>query len=120
MPFVITGRTKAEVETAKTATRLHIAFYASTRTYQAVLRFHGWEEAGQRLHGLSLLGNWPEMGKLITDEMLDQFAVVGTYDEVGRKIRERWGDVSPAVFVPLPQGANPDEIQSIVNAVHQG
>jgi probable F420-dependent oxidoreductase len=118
MPFVITGRTPAEVETAKTATRLHIAFYASTRTYHAVLRFHGWEEAGQQLHGLSLQGNWPEMGKLITDEMLEEFAVIGTYDEVGPKIRERWGDISRAVFVPLPQGAQPDEIEAIVDAVH--
>ena len=33
------------------------------------------------------------MGKMITDEMLNEFAVVGTYDELVPKIRERYAGV---------------------------
>jgi probable F420-dependent oxidoreductase len=104
MPFTITGRTPEEVEKSKAQVRMHIAFYASTRTYHAVLRHHGWEEVGLKLHELSMEGRWPEMGQAITDEMLDHFAVTGTYDELMPRLKERWRDACDTVFIPIPEG----------------
>jgi probable F420-dependent oxidoreductase len=88
--FLVTGNTEEEVEKAKAPVRQQIAFYGSTRSYLPVLECHGWSDVGARLHDLSMEGNWPEMGKLITDEMLNEFAIVGTYDEVAAKIKERY------------------------------
>jgi hypothetical protein len=34
--------------------------------------------------------NWQGMADLITDEMLDLFAVSGRFEEIGEKIRERY------------------------------
>jgi len=45
---------------------------------------------GMRLYRLSMEGKWADMAAEITDEMLDEFAVVGTYDEVVPKIKERY------------------------------
>ena len=50
------------------------------------------------------------MADLITDEMLDHFAVVGTWDEVAAKLRERYTGVAARVVsylgedrsVPIP------------------
>lgn len=64
--------------------------YASTRTYQSVLAAHGLEELAPRLHAKSLAGDWEGMADLITDEMLDLFAVSGRFEEIGAKIRERY------------------------------
>ncbi len=100
-PFVVTGATRAEVEAAKAGVRQHIAFYASTRTYHAVLEHHGWGEAGRTLHAMSLEGRWQEMGPLIDDEMLAEFAVIGTYDEVAHALAERWGGVCSTVCLGL-------------------
>ena len=116
MPFAITGRTAAEVEAARAQVRMHIAFYASTRTYHAVLRHHGWEEAGLKLHELSLQGRWPEMGQAVTDEMLDHFAVAGTYDEIMPRLKARWAGACDTVFIPLPPGAGGDQVKELVQS----
>src|SRR5439155_1720542 len=42
--FVITGKNRDEIERAKGGVRQQISFYASTRTYIAVLEAHGWGE----------------------------------------------------------------------------
>jgi probable F420-dependent oxidoreductase len=91
--FVITGENEEEIEKAKAPVRQQLSFYASTRVYHPVLEVHGWEETGQKLFRLSMEGNWPEMSKGITDEMLEQFAIIGTYDELLPKIKERYQGV---------------------------
>jgi hypothetical protein len=73
--------------------RQQLSFYASTRAYHPVLKVHGWQDAGQQLFRLSMEGNWPEMAKGITDEMLEHFAIIGTYDELVPKIKARYGGV---------------------------
>jgi len=88
--FIITGKNEEEVEKAKAPVRQQLSFYASTRVYHPVLEVHGWEETGQQLFRLSMEGKWPEMAAAITDEMLDEFAIVGTYDELVPKIKERY------------------------------
>jgi hypothetical protein len=67
-----------------------IAFYASTRTYQAVLAVHGLEDLVPRLHAKSLAGDWEGMADLISDETLDHFAVSGPFATIGERIRERY------------------------------
>ena len=88
--FLVTGANEEEVERAKPPVKQQIAFYASTRSYHPVMECHGWGEVGMRLYRLSMEGKWAEMAAEITDEMLDEFAVVGTYDEVVPKIKERY------------------------------
>jgi probable F420-dependent oxidoreductase len=116
MPFVITGRTAAEVEAARVQVRMHIAFYASTRTYHAVLRHHGWEDVGLKLHELSMQGRWPEMGQAITEEMLEHFSVSGTYDELMPKLKARWGGACDTVFMPVPAGADDSVMRDLVSS----
>ena len=97
--FLVTGTTEEEVEKAKAPVKQQIAFYGSTRSYHPVLECHGWGETGMRLYRLSMEGKWAEMASEITDEMLDEFAIVGTYDEIVSKIRERYfGVVSTLDF----------------------
>ena len=51
-----------------------------------MLRLHGWEEVGTELNQLSRRGEWVAMGELITDEMLETFAVVAPPDDVAAGI----------------------------------
>ena len=97
--FIVTGKNEEEIEKAKGPVKQQISFYASTRAYFPVLEVHGWEETGQQLFRLSMEGKWPEMAAAITDEMLDEFAIVGTYDELVPKLKERYlGVVSTLDF----------------------
>jgi probable F420-dependent oxidoreductase len=92
-PLLVTGKNKEELQAGKRAMQRRIAFYASTRTYLSVLELHGRRDLGMKLHDLSLEGKWREMANLITDDVIDEFGVVATYDELPAKLRERWGGI---------------------------
>lgn len=92
--FVITGKNWDEVEKAKAPVRQQLSFYASTRAYFPVLEVHGWQDVGQRLFRLSMEGKWADMASAITDEMLDEFAIVAPYDELVPRLKERFAGVA--------------------------
>jgi probable F420-dependent oxidoreductase len=108
-PFLALGKDAKAVEAAKADIKQRVAFYGSTRTYHAVFEFHGWQELGQRLHQMSLEGKWTEMPRLISDEMLEEFAIVGTYDELARKVKQRCGGVFSTMLLDLPPGLREDD-----------
>jgi len=87
--MVVLGDTEEELERNRQAVKQQIAFYASTRTYQAVLAVHGLDHLVPRLHTKSLEGDWKGMADLISDETLDHFAVTATWETVGARLRAR-------------------------------
>ena len=104
---------------AKAETRQRISFYASTRTYHSVLNFHGWEDVGAKLHQYSLEGKWAEMPGLITDEMLDEFALIGTYDQLAKQVAERCPDAFKTVMLDMPADLrrDKDRVKDIVRDI---
>ena len=109
--FVIVGDSEAERARNAEAVRQQIAFYASTRTYEPVLATHGWEGLIPELHQRSVRGDWKGMASLIPDEMLDVFAVSGTYPELGAKLRERYEGLLDRVGLYQPYPVNLDDPQ---------
>jgi probable F420-dependent oxidoreductase len=118
-PFLAVGADEEGVARAKTALKQHIAFYASTRSYHAVLKYHGWEELGSRLHQLSVAGKWTELPLQITDDMLEQWAIVGTYDELAGKLKAKAAGAYTSVLLDLPSALRDDEerVADIVRAL---
>ena len=88
--MVVLGDSEEELRRNARAVKKQIAFYASTRTYQAVLAVHGLDDLVPRLHAKSLAGDWEGMADLISDETLDLFAVSGSFATIGERIRERY------------------------------
>jgi probable F420-dependent oxidoreductase len=101
-PMIATGRTEAEVERKKRFLKQRLGFYASTRSYHAPVALHGYLDVGQRLFQLSMAGKWREMIDLVSDQMLDDFATVATCDELGAKLKARWGGVASVLHLDLP------------------
>jgi hypothetical protein len=85
--------------------RQQISFYASTRTYKVVLDTHGWGDIAYKLNELAAKGDWASMPKLITDEMLEVYAVSGTYDNIGQRLRERYDGLLDRVAFYVPYKA---------------
>ena len=121
-PFLAIGKNEAEVSKAKTALKQHIAFYASTRTYHGVLEHHGWQDLGAELHQLSKEGKWTELPKLITDEMLEEWAIIATYDDFAKKVKQRCDGLFSTVLLDLPPAlrADDDRVKTIVAELHAG
>jgi probable F420-dependent oxidoreductase len=91
--LVVSGRTEEEMARAAAAVKETIAFYGSTPAYRPVLELHGWEALADELHALSVgrrEDKWTAMRDLVDDEVLSTFAVVGTPEEVGPMVRERF------------------------------
>lgn len=90
-PFVVTGDTEEAFEAAREQVRYRIAFYGSTPAYRPVLECHDWQDLQPRLNHLSKNNAWEKMPELISDEMLETFAVVGEPLQVAEKIKSRYG-----------------------------
>jgi probable F420-dependent oxidoreductase len=118
--FVVTGNNDQELEAAATGTRQQIAFYGSTPAYRGVLDIHGWGGLQEELNGLSKQGNWVEMGNLITDEILNTFAVVGEPERVAPELITRYGDVIDRLSFYAPYKANPDRWLPVIDALKKG
>jgi probable F420-dependent oxidoreductase len=114
--FVVVGDTDAELATARKAVKQQIAFYASTRTYEPVLAAHGWQDLTGHLHRKSVEGDWQGMADLVTDEMVDTYAVTGTYDDIGRKLKERYAGLldRTALYQPYQPGIDDPRLPRLV------
>jgi probable F420-dependent oxidoreductase len=101
--FVIIGDTEPELAARRLAVKQQIAFYASTRTYEPVLAAHGWQDIAPPLHRKSIEGDWKGMADLITDEMLDTYAVTGTHDTIAGRLTERYAGLLDRTAFYQPQ-----------------
>lgn len=92
-PFAVVGRTEAELAAGIEELRSRLAFYGSTPAYRRVLETHGWGDLGDRLHTLSRStapGRWAEMARLLPEEMLREFAVIGPPEEAAAALVDRY------------------------------
>lgn len=80
----------ASDETEREAVRAQISFYASTPTYRTVLEAHGLGEVNQQLGALAARGKWDDMPALISDEILNQVAIIAPLDEIPARIEARY------------------------------
>ncbi len=119
-PMIATGRDRAELERKIPFVRERLGFYASTRVYHAALEVHGLLDLGERLYRLSREGKWKEMADLISDDVLEKFVTVATFDELGPKLRERWDGLLSTIHLDLPPEIREDTstVGAILEALH--
>lgn len=120
--FVIVGDSEEERSRMTEEVRQQISFYASTRTYEPVLAAHGWEALTGELHHKSLQGDWKGMAGLVTDEMLEVFATFGTWDDIGRKLRERYSGLLDRISLYSVRGMPPGDprLRAVVREFQDG
>jgi probable F420-dependent oxidoreductase len=106
--FVVTGRDERAFAASRSAISKQIAFYGSTPAYRPVLESIGRGPLQSELNRLSKAGEWDEMGRLVDDEVLDAFAVVGEPHEIAGRIAKRYGGVFDRVLGGVLPG-DPDE-----------
>ena len=112
--FIVTGTTEEDRVKADRGTREQLAFYGSTPAYRTVLDRHGWGELQTDLNAMSKQGKWQEMGDLITDDMVETFAVVGEPEEIPKLVLARYGDVLDRVNFYAPYKSDPERWSKIL------
>jgi probable F420-dependent oxidoreductase len=119
--FVVVGDTEQERAEQARMVKQQIAFYGSTRTYQPVLAAHGWEDLTAKLHKKSVEGDWHGMADLITDEMLDTYAVTATYDKLHDALTERYAGLldRTALYQPYQPSLDDPRLPAAIRAFNQ-
>lgn len=115
--FVVIGGDDDARAAAEEGVREQIAFYGSTPAYRPVLDMHGWGELHEKLNLLSRRQDWAAMGSLITDGVLNEFAVTGDPQQVAAAIKRRFGDIISRVSLYMPYQANPAAVAAVAAAL---
>jgi hypothetical protein len=99
--------------------RARISFYASTPQYRAAFAHHGLGDLADELKLLSRAQRWEEMPHYITDDILHTYVTVGTYDEIARKLCDRYGGVVThcEFSIPVANEADKDRLRALARTI---
>ena len=99
--------------------RQQVSFYASTPSYRPVLALHGWQAAGEALSALAARGDWQAMPALVSDEMLDTFAVSAPLGDLAGALRARYAGLLDRLMLyrPYVPGEDDDGWRRLVNGL---
>lgn len=119
-PLVAAAANEEELRPKIRDARARIAFYASTPAYAAAFDHLGLQDLANEAKYLSRAQDWEALPKLISDEVLDKFAVIGTYDKVGKKLVERFGRVvtNSEFSIPVRNEAERAALAGLVKDIH--
>lgn len=76
------------------------------------MKLHGWADEAAELHRLSVGGKWDEMVNVVTDEMIEEFCVVGTWDVIAGKMKEKYSGINSQVSFP-GDPKTPEEFEQV-------
>ena len=107
--IVITGETEEERAAATDSVRSLLGFYASTPAYRPPMEAVGYGDLQPELNRLSKEGRWDELGKHIDQQFLDAFTTSGPPQEIGGKLREKYGEHADRLAIYAPYAA-PDSM----------
>jgi len=118
-PLIATARSEEGLAARVRDIRARIAFYCSTPAYRAAFDFHDLGELARRMSVLSREQRWEEMPELITDDILNLYATVGTFDEIAGKLQDRYGHVitDAEVSVPIASEADRETLAGVISAL---
>ncbi len=106
--FVIPTDDPGEARAAEAHVRQQLSFYMSTPAYRVIMDLHGWSDVSAELGRLASGKQWDAMAGLISDEMLDTFALRGSWAELPALVMARYGDRLDRVsyYLPFVPGRN--------------
>ncbi len=97
--FAVPGDTPEERATTEQLARQQIAFYGSTKNYAYQFDDLGFEGTSARLNERLKAGDMAGMAALITDEMLEHYAVVCPWDDLADRLLERYGGIAGRIVM---------------------
>ncbi len=118
-PLIGTAATEAELARVVDTVRARTAFYLSTPSYRRAFAAHDWLDLAEQASVLSRQQRWDELPGLVHDEMLHTVATIGTHDQIGGLLRERYaGRVDRIEFsIPITGPADAERFGAILDEI---
>ena len=101
--FAVPGDTPEERAALIERTRFQIAFYGSTRNYAYQFDDLGFEGTSARINERLKAGDLAGRAALITDEMLEQYAVITTWDDLADTLLARYRGIAGRLVMYLAE-----------------
>ncbi len=116
-PLVATAPTNAALDVVAQTVRARVGFYLSTPSYRATFDVHGWGDAADAAAALSKEQRWDDIVPLVSDEMLHTIATVGTHDNIGRLLTERYANLIDRIefSIPVTTASEAERLRAILN-----
>ncbi len=120
--MAVMGDRDEELDAMRERVRSMIGFYGSTSFYKTMFEAHDWDETFIRLRNKSRNNEWDSMAEEITDEMLEEFAVTGKYEEIPGLLEQKYGDMLDEVLIYFgePEKGDPETWRRLVSAFNAG
>ncbi|MEU4323552.1 TIGR03617 family F420-dependent LLM class oxidoreductase [Nocardia fluminea] len=119
VPMTVIGDSVQDQETAAAKARLQLALHSSPADARAVFDLHGLGYLGERVTEIFISGSGDQprrMQDLVTDEILDVFALTGRHDEVLNRAQERFAGIADRI-APVIYTASADDGAALVSAL---
>jgi probable F420-dependent oxidoreductase len=116
--MAVTG--SGDDEAAIFGLRKQLAFYASTPAYRPVLDLHGWGELGETLYGMSRRGRWDDMARVLPEDLLETFALIGSPEQIAAGLHERYDGLLDRAQLYAPHPTDPQLLARIATAYRAG
>jgi probable F420-dependent oxidoreductase len=119
-PLVATAADETELAARVRDVRARLSFYISTPAYRPAVEHHGLGDLARQLSVLARAQDWEKMPGYISDEVLGLYAVIGTHDEIGKKLQQRFGDIvtNCEFSIAVKSQADKDMLARIVREAH--
>jgi probable F420-dependent oxidoreductase len=118
---VVTGTTHDAVLAERERQRRLLAFLYSTPAYAPTLQLYGWDDLGPRLRDLIRHDRWDDLGRVLSDDVLDELVPCGTFDELPGLVLGRFAGLGQGITVGVPTDpADDDAFRAVVAAIREG
>ena len=119
--MAVMGSNAKEIDIMRERVRGMIGFYGATSYYKKMFEANDWEETHQRLLYKSRNNGWDSMAQEISDEMIDEFAVTGLYEEIPDLLKKKYGNLLDEVLIYFgePEKGDPATWSRLVRAFNE-
>ena len=113
--FAAPGDSPEELAPLIRRAKTQIAFYGTTPNYSFQFTDLGYEGVTEKLRDLMRTGDIAGMAEVITDDMLEHFALVAPWNEMGDRLKDRYGGTAARVVMYLAE----EQIRKDPDMVHK-
>ena len=97
--LVVSGSSYEHKGRSARAVREHLAYCAGTPACRRVMSHHGWDTLAEELSAMACSEQWQAMTNNISDEVLNEFAIVAEPEDVFARIVERYYELADRVCI---------------------
>ncbi|WP_183092522.1 TIGR03617 family F420-dependent LLM class oxidoreductase [Nocardioides stalactiti] len=118
-PQPMTAPTAEALARVRDARRAELGFLYSTPAYRRQLELFGLAEVGEALTHMARRGDWDDLARQVTDDVIATLVPQGTYDEIAGTLRGWYAGRCSGLVLGLPDPEHDDAFAAVVSGCRE-